>query len=237
MKTVTAGMIILMALCLPLTGLAQEMETRSGMVVMGKHTQKYTFILIEEDNNQHWLAANFIDIAPGDIIEYIGGIEMRNFYSPAMQHTFEEIILVTNIRITEQVALPGDTAELPKKPAIATEAAIPATPLMQKNGQLSVAELFANREDLAGQTVSLAAKVIRVSRNIQGKNWFALADGTGTAPDDQIMAMTTEQVNLGDMVTATGVLSSDKTVGMGHAFKVLLEDATFKVDKTPTPAR
>jgi hypothetical protein len=209
-----------------LGGNALAQDIRSGKVMMGKHAGKYTMILVEEAGEQYWIAANFIDIAPGDTIEYVGGILMRDFYSAGMNHTFPEILLVTNIRISEQVDLPGDSA-LPQTAPEPREVAIPSEPVAQQPGQLSVADLFATREDLAGKTISLTARVIRVSSNIQGKNWIALADGTGSEPDNQVMAVTTATANLGDTVTATGVLRSDHTVGMGHSFKVLLEDAVF----------
>ena len=223
----TSVMISLLVLFLFLASPALAMDIRSGQVLMGKHAGKYTMILVEEMGEQYWIAANFIDIAPGDQIEFIGGILMRDFHSAAMNHTFPEILLVTNIRIAEQVDVPGDV-EMPQTAPEPREVAIPTEPVAQQAGQVSVADLFATRDDLAGKTISLTARVIRVSANIQGKNWIALADGTGIEPDNQVMVVTSETAMLGDTVTATGILRSDHTVGMGHSFKVLLEDAVLK---------
>jgi len=226
MKVKLTANILLLFLLLFWAGGAWAMDLRTGTVLMGKHAGKYTMMLIEEGGEQYWIAANFIDIAPGDQVEFIGGILMRDFHSAAMNHTFPEILLVTNIRITEQVDLPGD-ADIAQTAPEPREVAIPTTPIVQQAGQVTVADLFATRDDLAGKTVSLTARVIRVSSNIQGKNWIALADGTGSEPDNQVMAVTAETALLGDTVTATGILRSDHTVGMGHSFKVLLEDAVF----------
>ncbi|MBD1400682.1 hypothetical protein [Pelovirga terrestris] len=222
---ITANTLLLLLL-LFWAGSSLAMDVRTGTVLMGKHAGKYTMMLIEEGGEQYWIAANFIDIAVGDQIEFLGGLLMRDFHSAAMNHTFPEILLVTNIRISNQVEVPGDTDIVQTAPE-PKEVAIPTTLIVQQPGQISVADLFATREDLAGKTVSLTARVIRVSSNIQGKNWIALADGTGSEPDNQVMTVTSETANLGDVVTATGILRSDHTVGMGHSFKVLLEDAVF----------
>ena len=221
----TANILLLLFL-LFWAGGVWAMDIRSGTVLMGKHAGKYTMMLIEEEGEQYWIGANFIDIAPGDQIEFIGGILMRDFHSSSMDHTFPEILLVTNIRITEQVDVPGDE-EMTQTAPEPREVAIPSEPVAQQPGQVSVADLFATRDDLAGKTISLTAQVIRVSANIQGKNWIVLADGTGSEPDNQVMVVTTETAMLGDTVTATGILRSDHTVGMGHSFKVLLNDAVF----------
>ena len=77
------------------------------------------------------------------------------------------------------------------------------------------------------QEVSLRAKVIKVSENIMGMNWITLQDGTGTAPNDKLIATSSELVTVGEVVTAKGLLQNDVDLGYGYHYAALLEEATF----------
>jgi hypothetical protein len=60
-----------------------------------------------------------------------------------------------------------------------------------------------------------------------GKNWITLRDGTGTEPDNKIIATSSELVSPGDLVIASGTVKTDIDIGAGYKYKVLLEEATF----------
>ena len=68
---------------------------------------------------------------------------------------------------------------------------------------------------------------MKVSKNILGKNWITLQDGTGTAPENKLLATSAELVEIGDMVTATGTVNTDVDLGSGYKYKVVLEETTF----------
>ena len=69
--------------------------------------------------------------------------------------------------------------------------------------------------------------VIKVNANIMGKNWITLQDGTGAAPNDKLIATSSEMVTVGEIVTAKGVIRNDVDLGYGYHYAALLEDATF----------
>ncbi len=48
----------------------------------------------------------------------------------------------------------------------------------------TVSELFAKKAELNGKQVTLRGKVVKVSKNIMGKNWVHLQDGTGDPKDN-----------------------------------------------------
>ena len=77
------------------------------------------------------------------------------------------------------------------------------------------------------QVVSLNARVIKINKAIMGRNWITLQDGTGTAPDNKLLATSQEVVSPGDLVTVKGTVSTDIDLGYGYKYKVLLEEATF----------
>ena len=68
---------------------------------------------------------------------------------------------------------------------------------------------------------------MKVSLDISGKNWITLQDGTGTAPNNKLIATTSEVVAVGDLVTVTGVVHTDVDLGSGYNYSVLLEEAKF----------
>jgi hypothetical protein len=68
---------------------------------------------------------------------------------------------------------------------------------------------------------------MKVSRNILGRNWVTLTDGTGKPPNDSIVATTQETPAVGETVTVAGELTTDVNLGAGYEYKVLLENARF----------
>ena len=98
------------------------------------------------------------------------------------------------------------------------------TPL--KDGK-TVAAIFAESADLNEQVISLKARVIKINKAIMGRNWITLQDGTGTEPDNKILATSQEVVSPGDVVIAKGTVVTDMDLGYGYKYKVLLEEATF----------
>ncbi len=59
------------------------------------------------------------------------------------------------------------------------------------------------------------------------KNWITLEDGTGTAPDNKLVATTKESINIGDTLTVKGILKTNVDLGAGYNYKVIIEDAKF----------
>ena len=60
-----------------------------------------------------------------------------------------------------------------------------------------------------------------------GTVWITLQDGTGTEPDNKILATSQEVVSPGDVVIAKGTVVTDMDLGYGYKYKVLLEETTF----------
>jgi hypothetical protein len=66
-----------------------------------------------------------------------------------------------------------------------------------------------------------------------GKNWITMQDGTGTEPDNRLVATSSELVSPGDLVIASGILRKDIDIGAGYKYKILLEEATFSQSSEP----
>ncbi len=91
----------------------------------------------------------------------------------------------------------------------------------------TVAEVWAERQALAGQEVTIRGRVVKYSPSIMGKNWLHLRDGTGSAADGTHDLTVTTQgfARVGDLVTVTGTVTVDRDLGMGYQYDVLVEQA------------
>ena len=96
-----------------------------------------------------------------------------------------------------------------------------------KNPGKTIADIYTESEELKDQVVSLNARVIRFKSKLMGKNWITLQDGTGSKPDNKIVATTQEVLKPGDLVTVKGTLATNVDLGRGYSYKVMLEEATF----------
>ncbi len=193
----------------------------------------YTYIKIDDDGRELWLAAQPIRVSAGDKVEYIGGVPMKNFYSRSLERTFEDLLLITRIKVlgadSEKEKLKEKSADdhkaAPEKPKTA-EAPQKGEIKRAENGK-TVQEIFSEREQLKDKEVILRAKVIKVSIKILGMNWITLSDGTGKAPENKITATTSEEIDAGDILTVKGVVKNNVSIGSGYNYKVLIGDARF----------
>ncbi len=226
-------MFILSVLLCSVSGAYADNESHFGTVVETMNAGNYTYIKLDEEGNEVWLAARPIKVSAGEEIEYAGGVPMKDFQSKSLGRKFESIIFITKIRVLNRApenesaeTAPADNHNYsPKK---SKTASLPGKGEIQraKNGK-TVHEVFTEREQLKDKEVILRAKVIKVSTNILGKNWVTLSDGTGTAPENKITATTSEVVNPGDILTVRGTVKNNVNIGAGYKYKVMIGDAGF----------
>lgn len=198
-----------------LTGKVAEAITAGG----------YVYIKLEEQGT--WLATNAFEVSVGDSIQYSDGAEMKDFHSKALDRTFESIIFASSASVLggESAAENAGAAKPLSEPVAALAPSVgEITPL--EDGK-TVAAVFAESSDLDQQVISVNARVIKVSKNIMGKNWITLQDGSGEAPDDKLLATSQELVSPGDLVIAKGKVATGVDLGHGYKYKVLLEETVF----------
>lgn len=223
-----------------LTALSQaaEPEILSGTVISAQGAGKYTILQIKQDDQLLWLAAQNFTVAAGDRIEYLGGVPMTDFYVKSLDRKFENILFLTNIRIMvdkdpakttgSPVSEPMPQDSMHRSLAAGAGTAPPvAGEIVKAEAQLTVAELFKRRVELAGKVVGVRGKVLKVSKNIMGRTWVTLADGSGTPPDDVLRVTTRDEVKTGETVSAAGTVKIDVDLGAGYKYKVIVEEAVF----------
>lgn len=135
------------------------------------------------------------------------------------------------------------TAQAPQAPGagemsaqphpIPTEATVDVdlSGIAKADGGQTVAEIFAAKDQLAGETVLVRGKVVKVNAGIMGKNWLHVRDGSGEAGTNDLTVTTTGVVpDVGDTVLVTGALGLNRDFGMNYKYPVIVEDAEVTVE-------
>ncbi len=139
---------------------------------------------------------------------------------------------------------PAVTAAAPEAPAATAAPKMPtdhpvAEPaeevdlsgIAKAEGGKTVAEVFAEKDALAGKPVTVRGKVVKVNAGIMGKNWLHVRDGSGAEGTNDLTVTTTGELPaLGATIIVTGPVTLDKDFGMGYAYDVIVEDAEVKVE-------
>ncbi len=91
----------------------------------------------------------------------------------------------------------------------------------------TVAEVVAQRKDLAGKTVRIHGTVVKCTPGVLGRTYLHLRDGSGdAAAGTNDIAVTTEAVPaVGDTIVVEGTVAIDRDVGAGYRFPTIVEDA------------
>lgn len=127
----------------------------------------------------------------------------------------------------------GAEAQAPHPTPAPAGAPVDVSGVAKAEGGKTVAEVFAEKEALAGKPVTLRGKVVKSNVGIMGKNWIHVRDGSGSdGSNDLTVTTTTAQPNVGDTVLITGPLVLNKDFGMGYQYDVIVEDAQVTIETT-----
>ena len=110
-------------------------------------------------------------------------------------------------------------------------AAVDLTGIVKAEGGKTVAEIYAEKDALADQPVTVRGKVVKINPDIMGKNWLHVQDGSGAEGTNDLTVTTAGTLpNVGDTVLASGKVALNKDFGMGYTYSVIVEDATVTVE-------
>lgn len=198
-------------------------ENQKAIIKEVIQTTSYTYLRVEKNNEDLWLAVIKQDYTEGAFIYYTGGLKMTNFESPELKRTFETVYFVQNISNS-----PIDlNASMNMPDSHSKKAALKKLDIQisQPEGGVSIGELYEKRETYSGKPVKVRGQVTTVNTAILGKNWIHIQDGTSSGESFDLTLTTNQQPKEGDIITYSGILNLDKDFGMGYFFAVILEDA------------
>lgn len=97
----------------------------------------------------------------------------------------------------------------------------------------TVAAVNQNKAALAGKTVSVKGKVVKVNNEIMGRNFVHVQDGTGDANsnNNNLVVTSKQTASVGDQVVISGVVVVNRDFGSGYMYPLLIEEATITVKK------
>lgn len=85
-------------------GFVREAEASydgGGTVIQAIPASRYVYVEVRTESGSQWLAAPEMALAEGDRIRWTGGTTMRNFASPSLDRTFDQILFVARLEVVE----------------------------------------------------------------------------------------------------------------------------------------
>jgi len=95
----------------------------------------------------------------------------------------------------------------------------------------TVAAIYGNMASLAGQKVTVQGKVVKVVSGIMKRNFVHVQDGTGDANSNDLIVTSKQTARVGDQVTISGIVVTNRDFGSGYFYPLLIEEASIVVKK------
>ncbi len=199
---------------------AQIAPIKIHMVTVQKKQDagSFTFLKVSEKDSTYWIASAKTDVAIGDTLFYSQSIEKKNFKSKTLNKTFKSILFV------DKISSRKNPANIVSHPEIKRDTKTKVN-FKRIKGSITIKKLFANKKSLAGKTVKVQGKVTKINRQIMGKNWIHIQDGTSYKGKFDLLITSNEVVSVGSIVIMEGIVAVDKDFGAGYKYPILVENA------------
>lgn len=127
--------------------------------------------------------------------------------------------------------MPAEMADQPHPMPSTAETDVNLSGIAKAEGGQTVADVYAGKTDLEGETVTVRGKVVKVNAGIMGRNWLHVRDGSGGDGTNDLTVTTSEPVPaVGDLVVISGAVALNKDFGMGYRYPVIVENAAVTVE-------
>lgn len=238
------------SLATPPAATSAEIGTISGTITETMNVSGYTYMLVSNPRGETWVAVPATSVQVGDTVTYYDGMVMSPFSSKSLDRTFESIVFSPGLATEKALAVSTPIEEDSFAAAVKAEKLQPqATPLAAMSGGsagaiaplndeisidksaapngFSIAEIFTEREKLNTQQVQVRGKVVKFNPMIMGRNWIHLQDGSGDPMQNthDLVATSSETVEVGTVVLLEGILAANKDFGAGYKYSAILEEA------------
>jgi hypothetical protein len=189
----------------------------------------YTYAKVNEAGNIYWIAGPQTDVVVvGSPISFIEQMVMTDFNSKSLNRKFDKIVFVSTIVSSNKPTQNSAHKNFKHEKEVVVEAVSKPVNISKNADGYNVEELYAKKVDLNSKSIKLNATVVKVSKNIMGKDWIHLQDGSGVAGTNDIIATSKNStVKVGDIITASGIIKTDVDLGYGYKFSVMIEEAKF----------
>jgi len=237
----TSLITLFFCVCQPRQNTDAFAQTPSGMhKVLVKEvlqTSNYTYLLVDDQRIENWLALPKMQASVGDTYYYKNGFKMTDFESQELKRKFETIYFLQSISSTPDL-IPPDPAMNPHTGMhqIFDSASVEqysAKVVVEKEDVnlkpddqgVTIAQLLENPLEYDGKVVRVKGQVTKFNASIMKRNWIHIQDGTEYSGKFDLTVTTDIEVAVGETVTLEGVITLNKDFGYGYSYEILLEDA------------
>ena len=207
--------------------LSKEMAQNEVVVNEVQQTGGYTYLLVQQSNQELWLAVPKTDVKVGEKLYFTEAMEMNNFESKELNRTFERIFFVDRIS-NEPIDAETQKADVIAKNQEGMQKMLDSIKISPTADGYSIGELYKNSKSYNKQTVKVRGQVVKVNLDIMDRNWVHLMDGTKGENRSDLTFTTKDVVQVGDTVTFEGILAIDREFGAGYVYPLIVEDAVLK---------
>ena len=203
-----------------------------GKVLETVDSGGYTYVLVETSEASIWAAGPQTVVKVGDVVEISQGMPMEQFQSKSLDRTFDVLYFVSAIvNLTTPTAAapaPAPAAASDTKPATAA----PDVSVAELEPGKNIAWVYANKDALANEAISLRGKVVKYNSNIMGWNFIHIQDGSGDAAagNNDLTVTSKATTAVGETVVIAGTVILEKDFGAGYLVPVLVEDASITAE-------
>ncbi len=199
----------------------------------------YVYVRLETANGDEWAAVNEGRLTMGEPVTVYNVMKMEQFNSPTLGRTFARIYFgmltpPSGNAGAGPAGAPGASPRTPGAGAVTTvgtpdaiDARVGRIARATGTNAHTISELWAQKSALVGKTITVRGVVVKFNGGVMGKNWIHLQDGSGKVADGTIDLTATSQstVAVGDTVTVTGTVRTNKDFGAGYTYALVVEEA------------
>jgi hypothetical protein len=205
-----------------------------GTVLETMNAGGYTYVLMEAGEEKRWVAGREIPVKVGDVVQSTQGAAMPDFESKSLNRTFDVVYFVDRLENLSVPTMPEGHPDIPMPeghPSVDGAAEVMSADVSVaelKEGQ-DIAWVYANKDTLADQQVSLRGQVVKYNDGILGWNFIHIQDGSGDATDgnNDLTVTSKAATAVGETIVLTGTIILNKDFGAGYSFPVLMEGASI----------
>ena len=229
-------LFLILGLAISVISCQDKKSNKEEMLPMGvsKITVKETFnaggYTYINGTNGVWLAVGQTNIELNKAYYYQGALEMRNFHSKELNRDFEQIYFLNSISDT-----PTAVSKPKAKPAAQMQKQINKKIEVQLDkieDVTSISDVYKNHKELSGKEVTVYGKVAKFNKNIMGKNWIHLQDGSEFEGNYDLTVTSMDVTSVGEIVKLKGTITLNKDFGAGYSYAVIMEEAKLLTSAT-----
>ena len=212
----------------PVLAAADEVAGRiEGSVLEILNVSGYTYVQVDADGGAVWAAAPSVPLQVGDTVSFKTNMPMRDFYSKSLEREFEILYFVDRFTSDAGVSSIDSEAAVSHGQMFSQEAAAPVQDIGKAEGGYTVAEIFAQSDDLDGKPVLVRGQVVKVTPNVMSTNWVRIMDGTS---NQHLLVPTNATAAVNDIVLVGGKLMINLDLGQGYVLPAVLQDAAVTIE-------